>query len=70
MAQSRQASKHNYNKPRLKQQIDDAMRAFMEGGHRVEQVPAMVITEPPSPAAAASLQEQARAEAAAKKKKK
>ena len=69
MAQSRQAGRHVYNKPRLKQQIDEAMRAFVAGGQRVEQVPAMVITEPPSPAAAANLQEQARAEAAAKKKK-
>lgn len=68
MAQgSRQSAKNNYDKPRLKHRIDQGLADFMSAGRRIEQVPAMVISEPPSAADAAALEDRARQEAALKK---
>ena len=51
MALSRSAaSKKEYNKPRLKAQIDAALNAFLSAGNQVEQLPAIVAPEPPPPA--------------------
>lgn len=40
------ASKHDYDKPRLKEQIDAAMQAFLTQGREVERVPTLVVPEP------------------------
>ncbi|RYF49098.1 MAG: hypothetical protein EOO38_08680 [Cytophagaceae bacterium] len=44
---SKSSSKHEYNKPRLKEQIDAAMAAFIRAGHSVQHVPTVVAPEPP-----------------------
>ena len=68
MAQGgRQSARNSYDKPSLKERIDRGMAAFANAGKRVEQVPAMVISEPPSVADAAILESRARQEAAQKK---
>jgi hypothetical protein len=48
--QGKAASKHEYNKPRLKEQIDAAMLAFLKSGKAVERIPTVVSPEPPPPA--------------------
>lgn len=40
------AAKREYDKPKLKQQIDEAMKAFIHAGHEVERVAPLVIPEP------------------------
>jgi hypothetical protein len=51
MAMSRSsAAKKEYNKPRLKAQIDRALSEFLNAGHEVERLPAVVAPEPPPPA--------------------
>lgn len=40
------SSKHEYDKPRLKEQIDEAMRSFLTRGNEVQRVPPLVIPEP------------------------
>jgi len=44
------ASKHEYNKPRLKEQIDAAMQAFLKSGKAVERIPTVLVPEPLAPA--------------------
>jgi hypothetical protein len=44
---SKSSSKHEYNKPRLKEQIDMAMQAFLRAGNAVTHVPTVVAPEPP-----------------------
>lgn len=41
-------SKHEYNKPQLKNQIEEAMAAFLKSGRSVERVPTVVAAEAPS----------------------
>ena len=45
---AKSASKHEYDKPRLKQQIDAAVAAFLKDGRTVEQVPSVLVREPPA----------------------
>ena len=44
---SKSSAKHEYNKPRLKEQIDAAMAAFLQAGNAVQHVPSVVAPEPP-----------------------
>ena len=41
------SSKHEYNKPQLKNQIEAAMAAFLKSGRAVERVPTVTGLEPP-----------------------
>lgn len=50
MGTSRAQSKANYDKPRLKEQIEKAMAAFEAAGHAVEVVPSIVAPDAPPPA--------------------
>lgn len=43
------ASKHEYDKPKLKEQIDAAMKNFLASGHSVERVPTVIAPDPPPP---------------------
>lgn len=43
------ASKHEYNKPRLKEQIDAAMAVFLKAGKAVERIPTVLVPEPLTP---------------------
>ena len=40
------AAKREYDKPKLKEQIDSAMSAFLTSGRQVERVAPLVIPEP------------------------
>jgi hypothetical protein len=53
---NKHASRHEYNKPMLKEQIDEAMAAFLRSGKAVERVPTVLAPEPliPREAPAAS----------------
>ncbi len=53
---NKHASRHEYNKPMLKEQIDEAMAAFIRSGKAVERVPTVLAPEPllPREAPAAS----------------
>ncbi len=47
MGHSKSASKHEYDKPQLKQQIEAAMADFLKQGHAVQRVPSVVVQDPP-----------------------
>lgn len=46
---TKHASRHEYNKPMLKEQIDSAMAAFIKSGRAVERVPTVLAPEPIAP---------------------
>ncbi|RYF09514.1 MAG: hypothetical protein EOO40_06750 [Deltaproteobacteria bacterium] len=45
---AKSSAKHEYDKPRLKRDIDRAMDDFLNSGRHVERVPSVLIREPPA----------------------